>query len=151
MQRGILVQRSTNPHLIIVGGKLAEDPAQMGLPEYDHVVKTFSPDRADQSLRVPILPRRACSDQPVADAQGSQSACDCSTVDRVLIADRSITSSSRSARPAQPDQATRGVRFCSSTSCAVRGAAGNCSTVACWPSRSELTSTTCPSGNSSAS
>ena len=35
------------------------DPAQMRLPERDHVVETFPSDRADQSFRVRILPRRA--------------------------------------------------------------------------------------------
>src|SRR6266581_4945714 len=33
----------------------------------------------------------------------------------------------------------------------VRGKAGNCSTVACWPSHNRVSSTICPSGNSSAS
>jgi hypothetical protein len=36
-------------------------------------------------------------------------------------------------------------------SSAVRGSAGSCSTVASWPSRRRVRSTTCPSGNSSAS
>ena len=31
----------------------------MRLPEHDHVVETFPSDRADQFLRVRILPRRA--------------------------------------------------------------------------------------------
>jgi hypothetical protein len=48
-----------NSRFIIIGGILAKDPAQVRLPKYDHVVETFPSDRADQSLRVPILPRRA--------------------------------------------------------------------------------------------
>ena len=71
MERGILVQRLMDPHVIIVGCKLAKGAAQMGLPEYDHVVNTFPSDRADQSLRVPVLPRRAWSNGLVADAHGS--------------------------------------------------------------------------------
>jgi hypothetical protein len=31
----------------------------MRLPKYDHMIETFTSDRADESLRVPILPRRA--------------------------------------------------------------------------------------------
>ena len=71
MERGILVQTAMAPRCIIVGSKLAEDLAQMCLPEHDHVVEAFPSDRADQSLRVPILPRRACSNRLVADAHGA--------------------------------------------------------------------------------
>jgi hypothetical protein len=60
-----------NPHFIIVGAKLDEDPAQMCLTEHDYVVDAFPSDRADQSLRVPILSLRACSNGLVADAHGS--------------------------------------------------------------------------------
>ena len=38
-----------------------------------------------------------------------------------------------------------------SSAVAARDPAGNCSTVARWPSHKRVTSTTCPSGNSSAS
>ena len=48
-----------NSLLIIIGNILPKEPAQVRLPEHDHVVETFPSDRADQSLRVPILPRRA--------------------------------------------------------------------------------------------
>ena len=51
--------------------KLAKDPAQMGLTEHDQVVETFPSDRADQSLRVPILPRRACGNWFVADTHSA--------------------------------------------------------------------------------
>jgi hypothetical protein len=50
MERGILIQRLMDPHV-------AKGPAQMGLPEYDHVVNTFPSDRADQSFRESVLPR----------------------------------------------------------------------------------------------
>ena len=71
MDGGVLVQSAMRPRFIIVGGKLAKDPAQMGLTEHNQVVETFPSDRADQSLRVPILPRRARSNRLVADAHGS--------------------------------------------------------------------------------
>ena len=38
------------------GGILAKDPAQVCLTEHDQVVDAFSSDRADQSLRVTVLP-----------------------------------------------------------------------------------------------
>ena len=60
-----------NSRLIIIGDILPKDPAQVRLPKYDHVVETFPSDRADQSLRVPILPRRARGNGLVADTHGS--------------------------------------------------------------------------------
>src|SRR4051812_10915543 len=61
MNGSVLAQSSMSPRFIVVDGKLAQDPAQMGLTEHNQVVETFPSDRADQSLRVPILPRRAQS------------------------------------------------------------------------------------------
>jgi len=71
MNGSVLAQSPMSPRFIVVGGKLANDPAQMGLTEHDHEVETFPSDRADQSLRLPILPRRARSNRFVADAHGS--------------------------------------------------------------------------------
>ena len=56
-----------NSRFIIIGGILAKDTAQVRLPEHNHVVETFPSDRADQSLRVRILPRRAYGNGLVAD------------------------------------------------------------------------------------
>ena len=41
---------------IIVAGVARKDPAQMGLTEDDDVIEAFTADRADQSLRMPVLP-----------------------------------------------------------------------------------------------
>ena len=60
-----------NSRLIIIGDILPKDPAQVRLPEHDYVVETFPSDRADQSLHVPILPRRARGNGLVADALGA--------------------------------------------------------------------------------
>ena len=49
------------------------------------------------------------------------------------------------------DYATRKSLFCAFASRTLRGTAGNCSTVARWPSHSRLSRTVCPLGNSSAS
>ena len=57
MERGVLVQRSMRPQLIIVGGVCGCDPAQVRFAEHDHVVEAFPADRADESLDVSILPR----------------------------------------------------------------------------------------------
>ena len=58
MEWGILVQRAMNPRFIIIRGIPTEDPAQVRLPKYNHVVETLPSDCADQSLDVRILPRR---------------------------------------------------------------------------------------------
>jgi hypothetical protein len=63
MNGSVLAQSPMSSRFIVVGGKLAKDLAQMGLTEHNQVVETFPSDRADQSLRVPILPRRARSNK----------------------------------------------------------------------------------------
>ena len=50
MEWGILVQRAMNARFIIIRGIPTQDPAQVRLSKYDHVVETFPSDRADQSL-----------------------------------------------------------------------------------------------------
>src|SRR6266576_1260501 len=61
-----------NPRFIIIRGIPTQDPAQMRLPEYDHVVETFPSDRADQPLDVRVLPRRSGSGRLVPNAHGTQ-------------------------------------------------------------------------------
>ena len=63
----------------------------------------------------------------------------------------SIAPTARKLDGERPDQVTREPRFCGSASFVARGEAGNCSTVACCPSHSRVSNTTCPSGNSNAS
>src|SRR6266478_5201332 len=70
---GILVQRAMNARFIIIRGiPTQDDPAQVRLPKYDHVVETFPSDRADQSLDVRVLPRRSGSSRLVPNAHGTQ-------------------------------------------------------------------------------
>src|SRR5665811_1337204 len=57
MKRGVLVQRSMSPRLIIIGGICAEDSAQVRFTEHDHVVQALPADRADESFNIGILPR----------------------------------------------------------------------------------------------
>src|SRR5215467_486117 len=68
----ILVQRAVNARFIIIRGIPTQNPAQVRLPKYDHVVETFPSDRADQSLDVRVLPRRSGSSRLVPNAHGTQ-------------------------------------------------------------------------------
>src|SRR5262245_51749953 len=61
-----------NARFVIVRGIPTQDPAQVRLPKYDHVVETFPSDRADQSLDVRVLPRRSGSGRLVPNAHGTQ-------------------------------------------------------------------------------
>src|SRR5262249_5214552 len=95
MEWGILVQRAMNPRFIIIRGILAQDPAQVRLPEHDHVVETFPSDRADQPLDVRVLPRRSGSGRLVPNAQATRLARVCAPAPRRTAA--------RSRLPSPPD------------------------------------------------
>ena len=81
----VLVQSPMGPHAIVIGGKLAKDPAQVSLSEYDQVVEAFAPDRADQPLRIPVLPWRCGRNRLVPNAHGTEPAPHGSTVNPILI------------------------------------------------------------------
>src|SRR5262245_46562008 len=72
MESGVLVQRAMNARFIIIRGIPTQDPAQVRLPKYDHVVETFPSDRTDQSLDIRVLPRRSGSSRLVPNAHGTQ-------------------------------------------------------------------------------
>jgi hypothetical protein len=55
--RRILVQGQMRSDSVVVAGVGRKDPAQMSLAEDDDVIEAFPADRADQSLRMPVLPR----------------------------------------------------------------------------------------------
>jgi hypothetical protein len=44
---------------VVIADVGREDPAQLGLAEDDDVIEAFPADRADQSLRMPVLPGSA--------------------------------------------------------------------------------------------
>src|SRR5215510_8593576 len=67
-----IIQRAMNARFIIIRGIPTQDPAQVRLPKYNHVVETFPSDRADQSLDVRVLPRRSRSSRLVPNAHGTQ-------------------------------------------------------------------------------
>ena len=56
MARRILGQRQMCSEFVVIAGIGPKDPTQMGLAEDDGVIETFPADRADQSLRMPVLP-----------------------------------------------------------------------------------------------
>jgi hypothetical protein len=57
MARRILVQRQMRPEFVVIARVGRKDPAQMDFAEDDDIVEAFLADRADQPLRVPVLPR----------------------------------------------------------------------------------------------
>jgi hypothetical protein len=59
----------------------------MYLPK-QHVVETFPPDRADQLLRIAVLPRRAWRNRLVMDAHGAQPSRDGGAVNAVPVVDQ---------------------------------------------------------------
>ncbi len=60
----------------------------MLLAQRNDMIDALATDRSDHPLGEAVLPRCPRRDGLVADAHGSQSACDRSTVDRVPIADQ---------------------------------------------------------------
>ena len=56
-QRGVLRQSEVRSNLVIVGRIGVEGAAQVALAQDDDVIETFPADRADQSLRMTVLPR----------------------------------------------------------------------------------------------
>jgi hypothetical protein len=54
--RRILAQGQMRSERIVVARVGYKDSAQMAFAEDDSVIKAFPADRADQSLRIPVLP-----------------------------------------------------------------------------------------------
>jgi len=52
----ILTQRQMRPDFVVITCIGRKDLAQMGLAKDDDVIEAFPADRADQSLRMPVLP-----------------------------------------------------------------------------------------------
>ena len=55
-KRRVLGQRQMCPDTVVVGGIGVEDLTQVGLAKDHDVIQAFSTDRANQPLRMPILP-----------------------------------------------------------------------------------------------
>src|SRR5580704_1412773 len=70
MARRILAQRQMCSQVVVIDAVGRKDSAQVGLAEDDDVIEAFPADRADQSLRMPVLPRRPRGDRVIAYAHG---------------------------------------------------------------------------------
>ena len=66
MERGVLVQRSMSPRLIIIGGICTKDSAQVPFTKHNHVVQALPADRANEPLDI-------CSSVPVGSRNSSPS------------------------------------------------------------------------------
>jgi hypothetical protein len=56
MDRRISFQGQMRSELVVIASEGRKNLAQVGFAEDDDVIKAFPTDRADQSLRVPVLP-----------------------------------------------------------------------------------------------
>src|SRR5439155_27176267 len=68
MDRSVFVERPMSPQLVIVGGILRQNPAQVRFAQNNHMVDALASDRSDQSFGEAVLPRRARGDGLVTDA-----------------------------------------------------------------------------------
>ena len=57
MGRRILVQGQMRSEFVVIVGVGRKNLAQLGFAEDDDVIEAFAADRADQPLRMPVLPR----------------------------------------------------------------------------------------------
>src|SRR4029077_10264704 len=71
-QRRILGQGQMRPKMVVVGSIGLEDLAQMVLAEDHDVIQALPTDRADQPLRVSVLPGRTRRRWSVPDPHGSK-------------------------------------------------------------------------------
>jgi hypothetical protein len=54
--RRIFVQRQMRSEFVVIAGVSAKDSTQVGVAKDDDMVEAFPADRADKSLRMPVLP-----------------------------------------------------------------------------------------------
>ena len=75
-------------HRVVILHVTFEDMAQVLLACYHDMVQTFPADRADQALRIPVLPRRACRRRMIANAQRANASDEYVAIKSVPIADQ---------------------------------------------------------------
>lgn len=56
MARGILAQGQMRSQFVVIAGICRKDPAQVCLAKDDDVIEALPADRADQPLRMAVLP-----------------------------------------------------------------------------------------------
>src|SRR5262245_26011901 len=65
-----------------------EDVAQMLLADNNNMVEAFPADRADQTLRISVLPWRACRGRMIANAKRANASDEYAAVTSIPIADQ---------------------------------------------------------------
>ena len=70
IDRSVLVERPMSPQLIIIGGILRQNPAQVHFAQDNYMVHAPASDRTDQPFGEAVLSRRARGDGLVTDAHG---------------------------------------------------------------------------------
>ena len=89
MARRILTQGQMRSQFVVIDGVGRKDSPQVSLAEDDDVIEAFPADRADQSLRMPVLPGRPRGDRVIAYIHGCKALRDGVAVAPVAIPDRS--------------------------------------------------------------
>jgi hypothetical protein len=79
------MQRKMRARSIMVGAVFGQQMAKMALPQHEDMVEALASDRSDQPFNMTVLPRRARRYRPIANAHGSQPACDGCTIRRVTV------------------------------------------------------------------
>src|SRR5580704_18369224 len=90
MARRILAQRQMCSQVVVIDAVGRKDSAQVGLAEDDDVIEAFPADRADQSLRMPVLPGWPRGDRVIAYAHGCKTLRDGVAVALVAIPDHVV-------------------------------------------------------------
>jgi len=90
MARRILAQGQMRSECVVIAGVVCKDSAQVGFAEDDSVIKAFPANRADQSLRMPVLPGRPRGGRVIAYTHGRKTLRDRRTVGRVPVSDQVV-------------------------------------------------------------
>ena len=90
MARRILIQGQMRSEFVVIASVGRKDSAQMGFTEDDDVIEAFPADRADQSLRMPVLPRGPPGRRVIAYAHGCKTLRDRLAVASVTVPDHVV-------------------------------------------------------------
>src|SRR5258708_4924150 len=67
----VFIQGEMGPDLIVVKSVVLQNATQLRFVEHDQVIEAFAPNRADETLEVAVLPRRARRGRMIADTHRS--------------------------------------------------------------------------------
>src|SRR4051794_7681502 len=81
----VLGQRQMRSGAVVILSVGAKHMSQMPLTKYDYMIKALASDRADQSFRIAVLPRRSRRCRSVANAHRANAPNECLAVDAVAI------------------------------------------------------------------